>query len=519
MNVMDILPTYKPSGLKTHRSSSEPHDRGFVEWLEKKLGYPLFLFHRLDVGTSGILLVAKTSEAAAQGTLLFQSKRISKTYLLITKKQASSTDNLEERVVSSLISKKRGQWVSETHSKPNSETKFTFLKSFGSYQLWQAQPFTGKTHQIRLHAQSLGLSILGDKLYGGAPFFRLCLHAYKIEDQENNHCWQAEPPPFFECLEWLLDPQLCALLGAVDLREQLLRWKYLQGETYRLVHAESPSLRIDRFGDQLWIYDYHHESLSMDSESLVDSFFQNYQSKPSWIREMKNRGEQPNHSQLKPKNNPCARWVICENNITYELRADQGLSPGLFLDQRENRLWVQQQSQGLRVLNLFSYTCGFSLNAAVGGASEVVSVDVSSVFLDWGKHNFQLNGLDASKYEFWSADSMDFLKRTAKRNRKFDLIICDPPSFGRSQKKIFNIEKDLSKMVSMIFDLLAPRGKLFLSTNFEKWTMVQFKKVAVQSLPTKSFRELEPPIGSLDFIEEQTSILKTLLFERCEDHN
>lgn len=544
---MDILPTYKPSGISTHRTSLNDNETGFVEWLEEKLNIKLYLFQRLDAGTSGVLLLAKSKEAATQWSEWLKSKKIAKKYLFLTQiqtpaltqvstqqqiRQSTQTSRFsphETMTVSSYISKKGNAWVSEStltrgsqlssigvpnpsakDAELNCETRFTLLETYNQFQLWQAEPLTGKTHQIRLHAQSLGIPLLGDTLYGGQPFFRLCLHALEIHYPETNQTWRAEAPPFFTNLKLLTQPHLCELLGAADLREQLLQRQYLKSDSYRLSHAESPLLRIDRFGNHLWFYDYDPSQTS----SLIQDFFGYYPPTPSWVREMKNRGQQPNNSSLQALYAPEARWNATENNLIYELRSDQGLSPGLFLDQRENRLWVHSNSKNKTVLNLFSYTGGFSLNAAKGGAKEVVSVDVSASFLEWGKRNFQLNDLNPTQYEFWSADSMEFLKRTIKIQRKFDLIICDPPSFGRSKQGVFNIEKDFSKMVSLIGELLAPKGKMLLSTNFEKWTREQFQQKATQLLPPNTYQELSHPKYPLDFLEGNNTLLKTIILEK-----
>lgn len=548
---MDILSTYKPSGINTHRTSLNDNETGFVEWLEEKLKTKLYLFQRLDAGTSGILLLAKSKESATQWSEWLKSKKIAKKYLFLTQIQPPtltpvSTQQIRQGMqtqhsqnpsitVSSFISKKGNAWVSESSSiwgvdssstfstlssesaakdtknaELNSETRFTLLETFNQFQLWQAEPLTGKTHQIRLHAQSLGISLLGDTLYGGKPFFRLCLHALEINYSETKQSWRAEAPPFFMNLKLLTQPSLCELLGAADLRDQLLQRQYLKQDSYRLSHTENSFLRLDRFGDQLWFYDYD----PTQSAPLIQDFFHYFPSMPTWIREMKNRGQQPNTAALQSLHNPRTRWNATENNLNYELRSDQGMSPGLFLDQRENRLWVQSNSKNKTVLNLFSYTCGFSLNAAKGGAKKVVSVDVSSAFLEWGKRNFQLNDLDPTQYEFWSADSIEFLKRTLKINRKFDLIICDPPSFGRSKQGVFNIEKDFSKMVSLIGELLAPKGKMLLSTNFEKWTIEQFQQKAMQLLPPNAYQELSHPKYPLDFLEGKNTLLKTIILQK-----
>jgi 23S rRNA (cytosine1962-C5)-methyltransferase len=474
------------------------------QWLEQKRGERLFLLQRLDAGASGLLLMAKSEATALNWAEKLQKRAVHKTYLFISQGPPISNPR---QTVTSTISKKRGHWVTEDSPTPNAETDFTWLASQGDFQLWQARPHTEKSQQIRLHAQSIGVPILGDTELGGRSFFRLCLHALQIEDPENSQSWMAPAPSYFSQLSLLANPMHCALIDAIHQRQQLQNQGCLVGDTYRISHGENPLFRIDRFGDQHWIYDYRPNPQEQEISNLLDQALP----APAWIREMKDRGLQPNSSNLFSYRQPLTRWHATENELKYELRADQGLSPGLFLDQRENRKWVKDHSRGKRVLNLFSYTCGFSLSAVGGGATEVVSVDVSASFLKWGKTNFELNDFDPANFEFYAADSMDFLNRTKKIGRKFDLIICDPPSFGRTARGIFKIAQHLPSMVELIFGLLAPGGQLLLCTNFEQWTAQEFAKHATSRLPLKSFKIGAAPLPGLDFIEPGEFILKTLL--------
>ena len=115
---------------------------------------------------------------------------------------------------------------------------------------------------------------------------------------------------------------------------------------------------------------------------------------------MQQRGQDP-HSRQQFHSDMPDEWTAEEEGLRYYLRRNQSLSPGLFLDQRANRRWLRDQSTDRSVLNLFSYTGGFSLNAAFGGAHQVVSVDLSRSFLAWSRANFALNKIDAEHHEFW----------------------------------------------------------------------------------------------------------------------
>jgi 23S rRNA (cytosine1962-C5)-methyltransferase len=145
-------------------------------------------------------------------------------------------------------------------------------------------------------------------------------------------------------------------------------------------------------------------------------------------------------------------FTIRENGVRYELGFGEGYSVGLFLDQRDNRrrLWVSHVAAGFELspepgrelLNVFAYTCGFSVCAALAGA-RTTSVDLSKRYLDWGKRNFQLNGLDPAAHDFIYGDAFDWLARLQKKGRTFDMIALDPPTFSRSKEQgTFQIERD-----------------------------------------------------------------------------
>lgn len=165
---------------------------------------------------------------------------------------------------------------------------------------------------------------------------------------------------------------------------------------------------------------------------------------------------------------------IRENGVRFLIRPFDGFSTGIFLDQRENRRVLSEDLSGATVLNLFAYTCGFSVCAARGGAA-TTSVDLSSRYLDWGKRNFAANAIPEAGHEFFAADAFQFLKGTRKRGRQFDLVILDPPSFSRDRDGgVFSVAKDAARLVESAASVLAPNGRLFFSTNLERWSQDVF---------------------------------------------
>jgi 23S rRNA (cytosine1962-C5)-methyltransferase len=125
--------------------------------------------------------------------------------------------------------------------------------------------------------------------------------------------------------------------------------------------------------------------------------------------------------------------VVDEHRMRFYADLHRGQKTGLFLDQRENRRYVESVARGSTVLNLFGYTGGFSAYAVRGEATHVTTVDIAEDAIASARENLALNGFDPSAHDFVAADVFDYLRDTKARGQRFDLVICDPPSFARSR--------------------------------------------------------------------------------------
>jgi len=157
--------------------------------------------------------------------------------------------------------------------------------------------------------------------------------------------------------------------------------------------------------------------------------------------------------------------VVTENGMQFHVDPAGGLSTGLFTDQRDTRAWVRASAGGARVLNLFAYTCSFTVAAALGGASATTSVDLSQRALARGHANLVLNGVAGAPHRLLRGDALSFVKRARRRNDRFDLVVLDPPSFGTHRRGTFSVERDYRRVTEDALGLLAPGGRLLAVTN------------------------------------------------------
>jgi 23S rRNA G2069 N7-methylase RlmK/C1962 C5-methylase RlmI len=173
--------------------------------------------------------------------------------------------------------------------------------------------------------------------------------------------------------------------------------------------------------------------------------------------------------------------VVNEGDLRFQVNLSDYLDTGLFPDRRRLRALIRGEAAEKQVLNLFAYTCAFSVYAAAGGAVSVDSVDLSNTYLDWGRRNFALNGLPAGEpaergpFRFIRADALRFLEGAAGRGRKWDLIILDPPAFSNSKKMAgaLDIRRDHPELIVRCLGLLKPGGRLWFSAGTGRFPLRQ----------------------------------------------
>ncbi len=306
------------------------------------------------------------------------------------------------------------------------------------------------------------------------------------------------------------------LIKALQYRESLFQQETLyQTNTFRLLSEGTEGvsgLAIDRFGSTaiFSLFEGKQHFKENDIKSMAVTLLE---STPLKSVLLKRFVADRSHEVAAPPceviaGEPVAEVIVAEESgLKYSIKPFEGFSVGLFLDQRDNRREVARLD-AKKFLNCFSYTCGFSLALAKRGC-RVTNVDLSKKYLNWGKENFVLNGINPESHAFLEGDVFDFLKRFQKRSEKFHAIVLDPPSFSRDRAgNVFSVVKDWQKLLAEASFCLEDGGTLFFSTNYQSATFQDFeKKLTYQDLQKMGLKRLPNLPPPLDFSREKNPLI------------
>jgi 23S rRNA (cytosine1962-C5)-methyltransferase len=215
--------------------------------------------------------------------------------------------------------------------------------------------------------------------------------------------------------------------------------------------------------------------------------------------------------------------IVRENGMFMAVDVRRGQKTGAFLDQRDNRLALRKYARGrARALNCFSYTGGFSLSAALGGAREVVSVDRDAAAIALARRNFELNGLDPAKHGFEAGNVLDYLAARKAEGARFDLIILDPPAYAKSQKAVAAALDGYASLHRAALQILTPGGILATASCSARITPEDFVG-AVREAAAKTHADLQlleerrqPPDHPVLLAFPEGRYLKFFVFRRGE---
>ena len=476
----------KPPGLVVHggdeRLASDLVSRlATILRAEGHDGY-LGVHSRLDVGTSGVLPFTTERDVNARFASEVERGEAKRIYVaavsLGRRARLKASGTLTHRLESD---KRRARVVASGGDLAVCD--YRVLDEQGGRALVELSPETGRMHQLRVQLAAVDAPIAGDELYGGAAAWRLLLHCrarvvlgerFEAALPEELPGWVASGSSFAPLAGFR-----SRLLDAAVLRTPLT----VGGNVFRVVNEQGdglPGVTIDRYGE--------HGVLSLSTpeaeqemgniaQYLVEQGARGVYVKRRERRDLR-RAEAPELAPNMPsKGDPAPSPLsVDERGLTMLTELGDGLSTGLFIDQRDNRARIREMSSGKQVLNLFSYTCSFSVAAALGGALKVTSVDLSGRALERGKHNFAASGLEAERHEFVQSDAVRFVRGAVKHGRRFDVIVLDPPSFATVGKATFRFERDIVGLMADCLKLLGDEGALLCVTNHKKTNVQAFRR-------------------------------------------
>ena len=478
----DILVVHKPAGIPTH--APNPQTKGVVELLEEARGIKLGVHQRLDEGTSGVLAFSKSKNGAVFLAKSFELRDVRKYYYaLVCGQPDAPRGELQHR-----LSHKNGVTTEDPKGKL-AKCKYRVVATAAPFTLLELELLTGMTHQLRVQCALAGMPILGDALYGGGDLVpRLFLHAHKLVlmgDKKLPHFVAPLPAimqkPNPEQIFTILLKHLRTVIGEPGAAEAI-RLAVPQ-------HSGIPEVILEKLGQTLFVRHLEPTSSSLWTTSSLQTLCRVACHVFGCSASAYSVHESPNKSHAcrafaRELNTQIPPFWASEHGISYQFDVT-GNAVGLYLDQRENRRWVMDHAHGV-VLNLFAYTCAFSLCAAKNPqTASTVSVDAAKAALNHGRENFEHNGVSLEGHRFIVEDVQKYLERCVKNGTRFDTVICDPPSFGRAGKSVFSLDDALEDLVRLCVCVAAPQATILFCINHRKIRLARlrqaFEKAAHQA--------------------------------------
>lgn len=515
----------KPAGIDTG-GPDDRADRGVIELLHHRPGGKLKLeaANRLSRYESGILVLTTKPALARHIRTGLRTMRIAQHYAIVVLGKVTQGRLTIGSQQGASRGKNKGarRPVRTVGGPPQTGTGATTLQAVTQGPkrcLVNCTTYAPTTHALKAQLRSQRLRALGDVVQSSTPrpmtLPMTCLHLTQFEfhnpETGAKLCLRSRRPAAFEAIaHGARDVTRVLQAGLVRRMDFLAQrdtnaWRMLSGGVEDL-----PGVTSERYDDVV----------VLEVSEVRDATFDIINAGARWYRDTLGvravYARITAHGSSEAIKHLCAKLpsgkpvvgkptpeasTITEHEIQYLVRPWHGPSIGLYLDHRDNRQRIRGMSQGKDVLNLFAYTCGFSVAGAVGGARSTVSVDLAQPALDWGKRNFEINGLALDHHEFIASDAGSYLNRAKRDEKLFDVIILDPPSFAHGKKRgqSFSIARDLPDLIRSAGGLLREGGTMMVSTNLRKMSHRALRTLIKQGAAGRRHHFIEKPPLPADF--------------------
>ncbi|MGA3121111.1 MAG: class I SAM-dependent methyltransferase [Polyangiaceae bacterium] len=514
----DVMAIDKPVGVSSQAADEQRPD-DLVGRLKRYLALRgeqdyLGVHQRLDRDTSGLVLMTRRREVNADVAAQFEGRRVVKSYLACVSGWPRGRDRVT--LQDGLARGKDGRSHVVSSRSPGAKAAVTQVRCLarrGDRAMLELDLRTGRTHQARAQLAHVGSPIGGDPLYGGARAPRLMLHACALAlthptSGRRLDLAAAAPAEFAAWLDGgdagdaIYDDDATldlALEHAVERRWGLGRSDLYGADrtttAFRLVNEDGdamPRLAVDVYGAWLVAQFYGTDGPWADAARKqrvldrlgalgFDGVYVKVRPKQANLlvdtRRVDIAPPHPARGAAAPE-----EFSILEEGVPLLVRLGDGLSTGLFLDQRSNRRRVRDLAAGKSFANLFSYTCAFTVCAALGGSSRTVSVDASLAALDRGRANLAHAGvLQSGDHALVVDDVFTWLARVARRGERFDIVALDPPSYSTTRKGRFVADEDYGALAAAALAVLGPGGRLLACTNHRGISASRFRRILFEA--------------------------------------
>ncbi len=497
-----ILAIDKPAGVSSQAADADAPD-DIVARLRSWLGPDAYVgvHQRLDQETSGVLVFVRDPARNAAVARAFETRTATKEYIAAVVGWQGGARTLRHR-----LKRSRGRVFVAKGKQDGKEaiTHVEVLERRGNRHLLRLKIETGRTHQIRVQLAESGAPIVGDAMYGGAPASRLFLHAQRLQlplddtpsgsGSSGSAVLDLASPVPAEFSEWLKGEaspyaSLDRLLRRALDRRWILTRAAMAGETtcFRWIDADGdglPGVEVDLYGGHAVLHlkddaAPHEEALldAIERAGVPDIYVKRRPLHANLARDEVDTIAPPEPVRGAPAP---AELAVREYGVEYHVRLGDGLGTGLFLDAREARHRVLSHASDQRVLNLFAYCGGFSIAAAAAGATEVLSVDGSRTYLDRARSGVQ-HIAPTLEHRVWKDDCFEVLARLVRREDRFGLVICDPPTHSTSKKHRWRSGRGWVQLLEDCFAVCEPGGHVLACSNDARMTRTDFRRFAEEA--------------------------------------